>query len=91
VGSEYDMSPQLERLLRHTRHEMPKQKRILEINPDHEVVGKLAARLKANPEDPEIADAADLLLGYALLAEGSELPDPARFTNLLGGLMARSL
>jgi len=90
VGSEHDMSPQLERLLRHTRHEMPKQKRILEINPDHEVVTKLAARLEGNSEDPEVAAVADLLLGYALLAEGSELPDPARFTNLLGELMARS-
>ena len=36
-------------------------------------------------------DYAQLLFGYALLAEGSELPDPARFNRAMADLMARSL
>ncbi len=91
VGGEYDMSPQLERLLRHSRQEVPKTKRILELNPDHEVMTKLTTRFEAGADDPAIGDAADLLFGYALLAEGSDLPDPSRFTTLLGRLMAEGL
>ena len=52
VGAEYDMSPQLERLLRHTQHEVPKQKRILELNPEHEVVEQ--ARPSASTPTPRI-------------------------------------
>ncbi len=91
VGSENDMSPQLERLLRHSRQEVPTTKRILELNPDHEVMTKLTARFEAGADDPVIVEAADLLFGYALLAEGSDLPDPSRFTQLLGRLMAEGL
>ena len=88
VSAEYDMSPQLERLLRHTQQEVPRTKRILELNADHEVVGKLKERFEKDADDPKVRDAADLLFGYALLAEGSELPDPARFTGLVAELMA---
>lgn len=91
VGGEHDMSPQLERLLRHTRQQAPRSKRILELNGEHEVISKLAVHYDADHDDSAIADTADLLYGYALLAEGSELPDPARFTNLLAQLMVGGL
>jgi molecular chaperone HtpG len=84
------MSPQLERLMR-TSHNLPKQKRILELNPKHDVVGKLHERFAKDGDDPGIKDGADLLLGYALLAEGSELHDPARFNSLLVEVMGRAL
>jgi HSP90 family molecular chaperone len=34
---------------------------------------------------------AELILGYALLAEGSELPDPIRFNRLLADMMLQTL
>jgi molecular chaperone HtpG len=54
--------------------------------------GKAKAKAKpaASGEFP-VADYAQLLFGYALLAEGSELPDPARFNRAVADLMARSL
>jgi molecular chaperone HtpG len=91
VGAEHDMSPQLERLLRHTRQQVPHSKRILELNGEHEVMKKLTSHFEANHDDPAIADAADLLFGYALLAEGSQLPNPARFTDLVAKLMVGGL
>jgi molecular chaperone HtpG len=90
VGSEFDMSPQLERLMR-TSQNLPKQKRILELNPEHGIVSKLHERFAKDADDPGIKDGADLLLGYALLAEGSDLHDPARFNNLLVEVMGRAL
>ncbi|HVR29904.1 MAG TPA: molecular chaperone HtpG [Thermoanaerobaculia bacterium] len=93
VTEEGEMSPHLERLLRHTDAglELPARKRVLELNPAHEVVTKLQARYAEDRRDPRLDDYAYLLLGYALLAEGSELPDPARFNRLLVDLMSRGL
>ena len=93
VGGEGDMSPQLERLLRRAKgvDGQAKNKRILELNPDHEITTKLQARFAGNQEDPALVDYAYLLLGYALLAEGSELPDPARFNRVIADLMSKGL
>ena len=91
MGAEHDLSPQLERMLRSSQVAVPKQLRILELNPKHSVVERLRERWEADNDDPMIADAAELLYGSALLAEGSELPDPARFNSLLTDLMGRGL
>ena len=93
VTEEGELSPRLERLLRQTEAglELPAQKRVLELNPEHEVTTKLLARYADDKHDPRLDDYAHLLLGYALLAEGSELPDPRRFNRLLVDLMSRAL
>ncbi len=94
VGTEHDMSPQLEKMLRQIEGgpEVGPQKRILELNPDHALIetlrGRQADSADENADDERLADDAYLLYGYALLAEGSELPDPARFSRLLANLMA---
>lgn len=90
VAEEHDMSPQMERLMRMSQGDAaPRQKRILELNPSHQIVQRLQARYAAASEDPQIAEYAELLYGYAALAEGLDLPDPARFNKLLARLMAR--
>ncbi|HEX5758821.1 MAG TPA: molecular chaperone HtpG [Thermoanaerobaculia bacterium] len=89
VGAEHDYSPQLERLLQKGKTGGPKQRRILELNPQHEVLARLEERFAADATDPLLDDYADLLLGYGLIAEGGELPDPARFTRAVAKLMAR--
>src|SRR5262249_20319243 len=76
VVEEHEYSPQLERLLQKGKGGGPRQRRVLELNPDHEIVTKMQERFKANAADPVLVDLAEVLLGYALLAEGSELPDP---------------
>ncbi len=91
VGAEHDYSPQMERLLRVTQEGMPKQRRILELNPKHEIFLKLQQRFQKEGEDPSLEKYAQLLLGYAFLAEGSELPDPVRFNRLVAELIAQTL
>jgi len=90
VGAEHDYSPQLERLLQKGKGGGPAQRRILELNPDHPILARLRERFEADAEDPLIGDYAELLLGYGLLAEGAELPDPARFNHLVADLMTRA-
>jgi molecular chaperone HtpG len=71
--------------------EVPKQKRILEINPNHEIIEKLKARFDVRPTDLDLGDNARVLWGQALLAEGATLPNPGEFATLLATLLAKSL
>jgi molecular chaperone HtpG len=93
VAGEHDMSPQMERMLRQTEGlgGMGPQKRIMELNPKHEILARLQEKFGADQKDPVLDDYAHLLLGYAFLAEGSDLPEPARFNKLVGELMVKGL
>ncbi len=97
VSGEFDMSPQMERMMAQTEGlggmgmGMGPQKRILELNPKHEILGKLQAAFAEDQESPVLEDYASLLLGYAYLAEGSDLPDPAKFNQLVGDLLVKGL
>ena len=90
VVAEHDYSPQLERLLA-TGRDGVRQRRILELNAEHPMVRGLRGRFDANPNDAVVGDYAELLLGWSLLAEGSEPHDPVRFTQLVAGLMEAGL
>ncbi|MGA9770799.1 MAG: molecular chaperone HtpG [Blastocatellia bacterium] len=91
VGTDIDYSPQLERLLQKGKGGGPKQRRIMEINADHEIFIKMLERFKNDPQDNLLGEYAELLLGYGLLAEGSELDEPVRFNKLIANLILRSL
>ena len=81
------LNPQMERLMRQMGQDIPKQKRILELNPQHPVMDKLRTMVFENDTAAEIQDYADLLYGQALLAEGGQLADPAKFSRLVAKLM----
>ena len=91
VGAEHDYSPQLEKLLLKGQGGGPKQRRILEINSKHPIFEHMQRRFDGNPEDPELAEFAQLLFGQALLTEGSELPDPVKFSQKVANLMVARL
>lgn len=91
VGAEMDFSPQMERLLQMGGTGRPKQKRIMELNPRHDIVVKMRERYEKDNADPKLGQFAELLYGYALLAEGSDLPDPPQFNRLLAELMTETL
>ncbi|MBN2802986.1 MAG: molecular chaperone HtpG [Deltaproteobacteria bacterium] len=88
VGSEGDLSPHIERMMLQNKLDMPKQKRALEINPEHEIIVKIKERFEKGMSEEEINDTAQLLFGQALLAESTPLPDPAGFAKLVAKLMA---
>ena len=75
VGAEHDYSPQLEKLLQKGKGGGPKQRRIMELNPKHDILDKMQHRFEQDKDDPVLDDYAQLLFGYGLLAEGGELPD----------------
>ena len=88
VVGENDYSPMLERALRKGGAEASHTKRIMELNPKHPLIERMQQRRAQSETDPLLDNAAEVLLGLSLLAEGSELPDPVRFnkaaTEVLG-------
>jgi molecular chaperone HtpG len=91
VGDTHDVTPTLEKMYRAMGQDMPRIKRILELNPTHPLVGGLQKAYGDRKDDPGLAETAELLYGMALLAEGGELSDPSRFIRLLGDRLARTL
>jgi molecular chaperone HtpG len=63
----------------------------MELNPTHPILSKMQEQFDRDPESPVLDDYAQLLLGYGLLAEGSELHDPVKFTQLVAELMVKGL
>ncbi len=86
-----DMTPALQRMMRAMGQEMPATKGILELNPTHPLVIRLREAHDLRPDDEALAGTAELLFGTAVLAEGGELPDPARFARLLAERLERTL
>ncbi len=87
VGETWDMTPQLEAIMKQMGQEVPKTKRILELNPKHPLVKKMADAFAADKDDPKVAEYAQLLYGQAVLAEGQALDDPAAFNAALTKLL----
>ncbi|RME92363.1 MAG: molecular chaperone HtpG [Candidatus Hydrogenedentota bacterium] len=85
------MSPQLEKLLKQHGQGIPSLKPSLEINPNHEVIQKAEALLEKDKNSDKVKKLPQLLLGYAYLAEGRELPDPIEFNKALIAIMQDAL
>ncbi|MEU4804009.1 molecular chaperone HtpG [Actinosynnema sp. NPDC023587] len=91
VGDTYDLTPTLEKMYRAMGQEVPHVKRILELNPNHPLVTGLRAAFDGSEDHSALVGTAELLFGTAVLAEGGDLPDPARFAKLLADHLQRSL
>lgn len=84
VLDEYDMSLQMQQLMKSIGQEAPASKPILEINPEH----ALLKRLQAADTDPaRVEDYAALLFEQAMLAEGGSLDDPTAFIARMNRLL----
>ncbi|MDY7087582.1 MAG: molecular chaperone HtpG [Actinomycetota bacterium] len=91
VSDTDDITPALEKMYRAMGQEGPRVKRILELNPGHPLVSGLRSAHESRADDPALPETAELLYGTALLAEGGDLEDPARFAKLLADRLARTV
>jgi len=81
------MPAHLEKLFKMRGHTMPGGQRVLEINHGHPLVQSLLALATRAPESADLKNWVELLCDQAALAEGSELPDPARFAQNVAKLL----
>ncbi|MDQ3001953.1 MAG: molecular chaperone HtpG [Fibrobacterota bacterium] len=79
VADETDMGANMERILKMANQKVTASKRILEINPDHAIMQSLQKMFEAESDNPNLKDWYGLLVDQALLAEGSEIKDPAGY------------
>jgi len=91
VNDDAGMSPHMERILKAMDQDVPAGKRILEVNAEHPLLTKLETVFRADAGDARIKDYADLLYSQALIAEGSPVKNPARFTKLISELMVKGI
>ncbi|MFE2939223.1 molecular chaperone HtpG [Streptomyces sp. NPDC059255] len=91
VGDTFDVTPALENMYRAMGQDVPRIKRILELNPTHPLVAGLRKAHADSPSDSGLAEAAELVHGMALLADGGELADPSRFIKLMAERLERTL
>lgn len=83
VAGESELNPQLRRMLEASGQALPDSKPILEINVEHPLVN----RLSAEPNDDRFAALANIVLDHALLAEGSQLENPAEYVKRMNSLL----
>ena len=91
VADEGDLDIHLERLLKQHRQLSAEARRILELNPRHPLIARLADLAGKEGAASELSDFAWLLLDQARILEGEALPDPAAFARRMSALLAKGL
>ncbi len=84
VAKDGDLSGHLQRLLKQAGQKTPESKPVLEINPEHPFVKRLAG------ETDQFETWCHLLFDQALLAEGGQLDDPAQYVKAVNQLLLRA-
>ena len=90
-GDTYDMSAYMEKLLKASGQELPTTKRILELNLNHPLLEKIQSLYDNNQDDETLKDYSRLLMDLAVVSEGGKIANPARFSKMVGDLMARGI
>jgi molecular chaperone HtpG len=78
----------VERLMRAYDKDMPRQKRILEVNGEHPVIRNLA-ELHRTGQAGRVDAWIELLMDQVLLSEGSPVEDPARLARRMTELLVQ--
>ena len=90
-GDDYGMSAYMEKILKASGQSTPDQKRVMEVNVNHAVLEKIKGLFETDTTNPILTDYSDLLYDIAVISEGGKLDNPARFSALLGDLMAKAI
>ena len=83
VAADHELNPQIRRMLEASGQALPETKPILEINVGHPLVN----RLSAETQEDRFAALAGILLDHALLAEGTQLDNPAAYVKRMNALL----
>ncbi|MCO4698252.1 molecular chaperone HtpG [Streptomyces sp. RO-S4] len=91
VADADDLTPALENMYRAMGQEVPRSRRVLELNPDHALVKGLNEAYGEREDRSELTDTAELLYALAVVAEGGRPKDPGRFVRLMADRLERTL
>ena len=92
ITPEGQMSMNLERLMRaHGQAINFASSRILEINPRHALIHKLADLVSENKDPEKVSDTIWVLYDQTLVTEGEPIKDPAKYTERLSRFIMAGL
>ena len=87
VRAEHEPGAQMRKILASAGQHLPGAKPILEINPEHPLIGKL----DAEENEDRFQDLTRILFDQANLVDGGELADPSEFVKTINKLLMNSL
>ncbi len=90
VADENALSASMERILKAANQPVPPSQRILEVNPDHELLKQMRELHRRQGESDELKEFAELLYDQAVLTEGSKVASPEQFCARLTRLMLQA-
>ncbi|MFL5625456.1 MAG: molecular chaperone HtpG [Ktedonobacteraceae bacterium] len=85
VVDEYGIDPSLKRLLQSAGQNIPNDKPILEINPQHPIIVKL----RSETDEKRFTDWAYILYDQAVLSGGEMLENPVSFVNRINSMLGQ--
>jgi len=90
-GDDFGMSAYMEKIMKASGQKTPDQKRVMEVNVNHPVMGKIKGLFETDTTNPVLKDYSELLYDIAVISEGGKLDNPARFSKQLGDLMTKAI
>jgi molecular chaperone HtpG len=91
VADEQSLDMRLERFLKQHQQLDELSKRVLEINPKHGLIKRMAALAADEGQQAALGDLVELLLDQARIVEGEPLPDPGVFSRRMSAFLAKGL
>ena len=91
TADEADMDIHLEKLMRQHKRLDKESKKILEINPSHDLIKSLGKIVQNSKDKSVVSDVSHLLLDQARIVEGEMPLDTKGFTEKLSSIITRSL
>lgn len=87
VSGQSGYSLNMERLMREANQPMFRASRILELNPEHQVIKSMRALLETGDQGGKLPNYCHLLYEQALLIENEKIEDPVKFANAVAQLI----
>jgi molecular chaperone HtpG len=91
VADERGLDMRLERFLKSHQQLDELSKRVLEINPRHALIKRMAVLAADENERAALDDLVELLLDQARIVEGEPLPDPGVFSRRMSAFLAKGI
>lgn len=89
VGEEGGISDQMAKVFAAMKQFVPESKKILELNPHHQVVEKMQNLFESDQESSELVDYSKLLYNEALMLSGAKPKDPADLSRIINSLLLK--
>lgn len=91
VAGDHDLDPKMAKMFEAMGQQVPQGQRMLEVNPNHDLIGRMQTLFAADSSSEKLKEYAGLLYDQALLLEGDKPRDPVVFAKALSKLMSEGV